>query len=155
MYEEGNLQGTIQTWEETLSNLPVFVLWDVKPSTHNYNYFYRRRRTLMSSNLPFKYSLGTVMGFHFYVFISPAAGPERRSWQSRRRCHHPRPPQTAAGLLSTLWSDDTFPQSNTNSIYTQLQLRRSFSHFSPGPRWSACTGLCSRWVQEALSSPCS
>lgn len=28
-------------------------------------------------------------------------------------------------------------------------------HASPGPRWSACTGWCSRWARAALSSRCS
>lgn len=43
-----------------------------------------------------------------WVGISPSADPEQKSWPSTRKCHRPRPPQTAEGSPSTLWSEGAF-----------------------------------------------
>ena len=106
-----------------------------------------------------------------HVFLSPVAGPEQRCGPSRRRCHHPHPPQTAGGWPSTLWSKNNHQgsqyfshtrfQSNVGTDWAgKVQIStpffgRNVTQSAPGPPWSACRGWCSRWARAALSSPCS
>ena len=111
---------------------------------------------------------------HVTRFLSPAAGPEQRCGPSRRRCHRPRPQQTAEGWPSTLWSKNnhqssqyfrrTHFQSNVGTDWAEMGRFHPpfFGHdivqcfqTAPGPLWSACRGWRSRWARAGPSSPCS